>query len=249
MYRYRDKESKILKQFSRFAHLYDSYNIIQAEVAKTLIQQIPKKEYACIVDIGCGSGEIYKNLKQTKVDFKKFIALDSSKEMLDIHPIEQKVYKYYLDFNTIESYKKLNKIQENILLLSSSALQWGEDLDFIFRELSKNSNTIYFAIFTSNTFKTLHKSANIDSPIYSEKVLKEIISRYYDADFEVREYRLEFETVREMFKYIKKSGVSGGEKQLTYTQIKKLMDSYPLNYLEFEVLFVSATSLADASKL
>jgi malonyl-CoA O-methyltransferase len=47
-----------------------------------------------------------------------------------------------------------------------------------------------------------------------------------------------------MFRYIKKSGVSGGEKQLSYKQMKMLMEKYPLNYLEFEVLFVEATSLA-----
>jgi len=47
-----------------------------------------------------------------------------------------------------------------------------------------------------------------------------------------------------MFRYIKKSGVSGGEKQLNYQQMKRLMENYPLNYLEFEVLFVEATSLA-----
>jgi malonyl-CoA O-methyltransferase len=47
-----------------------------------------------------------------------------------------------------------------------------------------------------------------------------------------------------MFKYIKKSGVSGGEKRLGYKEMKVLMELYPLNYLEFEVLFVEATSLA-----
>ena len=46
-----------------------------------------------------------------------------------------------------------------------------------------------------------------------------------------------------MFNYIKKSGVSGGEKQLTYMQTKQLMKSYPLDYLEFEVLFVEARPL------
>jgi len=46
-----------------------------------------------------------------------------------------------------------------------------------------------------------------------------------------------------MFRYIKKSGVSGGEKQLSYKQIKHLMKAYPLDYLEFEVLFIKADSM------
>jgi malonyl-CoA O-methyltransferase len=43
-----------------------------------------------------------------------------------------------------------------------------------------------------------------------------------------------------MFRYIKQSGVSGGERKLSYTQTKQLMENYPLKYLEFEVLFIEA---------
>jgi malonyl-CoA O-methyltransferase len=46
-----------------------------------------------------------------------------------------------------------------------------------------------------------------------------------------------------MFRYIKKSGVSGGEKQLSYKETRHLMETYPLDYLEFEVLFVKAKAL------
>jgi len=108
--------------------------------------------------------------------------------------------------------------------------------------LSKLSKQVHFSIFTSNTFKTLHQTANIDSPIYSTKTLKNIITKYYAANFEIKTYTLYFDDTREMFKYIKKSGVSGGEKQLGYTQTKELMTKYPLDYLEFEVLFVSTVS-------
>ena len=90
----------------------------------------------------------------------------------------------------------------------------------------------------------MHETAQITSPIYSEGVLRETIEKYYGAAFELKKYKLHFESVREMFNYIKKSGVSGGEKQLTYKQTKKLMKNYSLDYLEFEVLFVKAASLA-----
>ena len=66
------------------------------------------------------------------------------------------------------------------------------------------------------------------------------IEKYYNATFEVKNYRLYFETIEDMFRYIKKSGVSGGEKKLGYKQMKQLMDTYPLDYLEFEVLFVES---------
>jgi len=235
--------SKVIQEFSRFAHEYDTYNVIQAEVAKSLVKQLSVSHYTTLVDIGCGSGEVYKNLEKNNVSFDHFIALDSSQEMLSIHPSSLKIEKKCVDFNKLQTFENLSLIPES-LILSSSALQWSKDLNFTLSEISKKSSHAYFAIFTANTFKTLHETANITSPIYSEVVLRETIQKYYRAAFEIKKYKLHFESVREMFNYIKKSGVSGGERQLTYKQTKQLMKGYPLDYLEFEVLFVKATSLA-----
>jgi len=238
--------SNVIQEFSRFAHKYDAYNVIQAEVAKSLVKQLPEAHYATIIDIGCGSGEVYKNLEKMNVSFGHFIALDSSEEMLGIHPSGPKIEKICADFNRLETFEAFS-LTEPSLIISSSALQWSKDLDFTLSEISKKSAHAYFTLFTANTFKTLHQTAKITSPIYSQSVLRSTIERYYNATFEVKEYRLYFESVRKMFNYIKKSGVSGGEKQLTYKQTKHLMKSYSLDYLEFEVLFVKGKSLKVSS--
>ena len=234
--------SNAIQEFSRYAYEYDTYNVIQAEVAASLVKQLDASHFTTLMDMGCGSGEVFKNLKKQNISFEHFIALDSSKEMLEIHPSGEKIEKICADFNMSETFEKFT-LAEDSLLLSSSALQWSKDLDFTLSEISKKASHAYFTIFTSNTFKTLHQTAKVTSPIYNTEVLKETIEKYYDATFEVKEYRLHFETVREMFNYIKKSGVSGGEKQLSYRQTKQLMKTYSLDYLEFEVLFVGATSL------
>ncbi len=234
--------SNAIGEFSRYAHEYDSYNVIQAEVAASLIEQLASSHFTTLMDMGCGSGEVYKNLEKHQVSFEHFIALDSSKEMLEIHPSDSKIEKICADFNKAETFEKF-MLPDNSLFLSSSALQWSKDLDFTLSEISKKVTHAYVAIFTSNTFKTLHQTAEITSPIYSAEVLQKTISKYFDATFELKEYKLYFKSVQEMFNYIKKSGVSGGEKQLTYTQTKQLMQNYPLDYLEFEVLFVKAKSL------
>ena len=238
--------SNVIQEFSRFAHEYNAYNVIQAEVAKSLVEQLPSSHYTTLIDIGCGSGEVYKNLEKNNISFDELLVLDSSPEMLEIHPSSRKIKKICADFNQPQTFEKLSFSPEN-LLLSSSALQWSRDLDFTLSEISKKAPHAYFAIFTSNTFKTLHEIAQITSPIYPESVLRETIERYYHAAFELKKYKLHFESVRKMFNYIKKSGVSGGEKQLSYKQTKELMKRYPLDYLEFEVLFVKATSLARPS--
>jgi len=232
------KVTKAVKEFSRFAQAYDHYNIIQSEVAKHLVSRVPYRNYRTIVDIGAGSGEIYRNLCRQEIICEHFIALDSSVEMLKLHPEALSVEKVCADFNLPETFEKL-EVEKRILLLSSSALQWSRDLDVTLSRLSALSTEAYFAIFTSNTFKTLHRYAGIDSPIYSGEVLQRHIDTYFpDASYEVRNYRLYFESVYRMLRYIKQSGVSGGEKRLRYRETKALMKAYPLNYLEFEVLFV-----------
>ena len=234
-----EKAPSIIKEFSRFAKAYDKYNIIQSRVAKTLVSQLPSSTYRTIIDIGAGSGKVYRNLIEHNIVFERFVALDSSSEMLALHPEEKCTEKVCADFNLPETFEALDTNGET-LLLSSSALQWSRDLDITFSQLSRLSDTAFFAIFTSNTFKTLHQVAGLDSPIYSIEALKKAIDTYYEAFYEIRQYKLHFASVHEMFRYIKKSGVSGGEKRLGYKETKVLMKQYPLDYLEFEVLFVNA---------
>ena len=233
--------SNAINEFSRFAHAYNTYNVIQSKVAASLVEQLSSSHYHTILDIGCGSGEIYKNVEKSVCTFENFIALDSSTEMLGLHPSGRNIEKRCANFNAPNLFEGMS-IEDNSLVLSSSALQWSQDLDFTLSELSKQVPSAYFAVFTSNTFKTLHQTAQITSPIYSEIQLKETIEKYYHANFELKIYQLSFDNVREMFHYIKKSGVSGGEKKLSYRETKQLMQTYPLDYLEFEVLFVKAKS-------
>ncbi len=235
--------SNVIKEFSRFAHQYDEHNMIQAEVAKTLISKLPLQRYSTILDLGCGSGEVFKNLQKQHISFDSFTAFDSAKSMLDIHPEVQNITKVCADFNNRIFLETLPG-KDYDLLLSSSAIQWSKDLNFTLNALSSLSKTAYLAIFTSGTFKTLHQTANIKSPIYSaEELQKNILQHYDDVTFELHTYTLHFDTVRDMFSYIKKSGVSSGEKKLSYKQMKTLMKMYPLDHLEFEVLFVEAKNL------
>ena len=232
--------SKVIKEFSRFAHQYNQHNEIQAQVAKTLVSKLPERTFKNILDLGCGSGAVVKNLQESEYIYSTLTAFDSSKAMLDIHPDSEKITKVCGDFNSVNFAEALPQTQYDILL-SSSALQWSTDLDRTFSLLSGLSQSAYFAIFTSGTFKTLHGLAKVGSPIYSAEVIEESIEKYYnEVTFALHTYTLAFDSVREMFRYIKKSGVSAGEKKLGFKETKRLMESYPLNYLEFEVLFIEA---------
>jgi malonyl-CoA O-methyltransferase len=225
---------KSTREFSRFAHSYGYYNMIQSKVVKVLVGMLPKKVLETVIDVGCGNGAVYQTMNASGFQYKRFIALDASEAMLRRHPDDPAVEKVIMDFNRPVSLH----LPRKSIVLSSSALQWSSDLDKTLSWLSGQGEEAYLAIFTSGTFKTLHETAGIDSPIHSAVALQQMIDKYYDAAYHIRHYALEFENVRDMFRYIKKSGVSGGKKQLSYKETKALMQRYPLNYLEFEVLFM-----------
>ena len=224
------------KEFSRFARSYEAHNLIQAKVAKQLVSMLPHQKIASLIDVGCGSGAIYRNLHDQGYSVDRFVALDASEEMLSVHPDGLGVSKVTMDF----SQPTPLVLPEETVVVSSSALQWSRDLDATFSWLCSIGREGYFAIFTANTFSTLHQTAHITSPIYSSTTLQSYIDRYYDAVYTLRQYQLGFDSTQAMFRYIKQSGVSGGTHQLGYKAIKALMERYPLDYLEFEVLFCKA---------
>jgi malonyl-CoA O-methyltransferase len=231
---------KIVKEFSRFAEEYTKHNIIQEEVAKRLTFMLSQNRYSKVLDLGCGSGAVYSNLKKESISVDTFVAFDFSEEMLTLHPDAINIKKKCLDFNKQKSFLEY-KPKEFDVLISASALQWSENLPAVLESISRLAENYYFAFFTSNTFKTLHQTANIDSPIYSKNFIIESLKKIYNCNIEIIEYRLDFTSVYKMLRYIKQSGVSGGSGQLSYRSIKRLMVEYPLDYLEFEVLFVEAT--------
>lgn len=232
---------RVAQEFSRFAKAYNHHNIIQIEVAQQLVSMLPHTHYKTMLDLGCGRGEVYRNLKDQGVDFDHLTALDISDEMLQLHPADQRLTLLQGDFNTPEVFNTLPYTRYDALI-SASALQWSSDLDMTLSLLAPLSDQFYFAIFTAGTFCSLHRCAAISSPIYSEGILKETISNYFDAAFKTIRYTLHFDTVYQMLRYIKESGTSGGERRLSYSQTKQLLDTYPYDYLEFEVLFVSPKS-------
>ncbi len=228
---------RVAKEFSRFAKAYSQHNIIQIEVASQLLSFLPKDNYKNILDLGCGRGEVYEKLVKEKINFEHLSALDIATGMLSLHPKDDRIILIEGDFSKREVFSKLPYNHYEIVI-SASALQWSQDLDTTLSQLSLICDNGYFAIFTSNTFSSLHKCAGVTSPIYSKEYLQEKIESYFDASFEVFRYKLYFKSVYEMLRYIKQSGTSGGEGQLSYRQTKRLIVEYPLDYLEFEVLFI-----------
>ena len=226
---------KISSEFSKYALEYNKYNIIQNMVVEKLLSNVKQKPKK-ILDLGSGSGSICRAIDW---EYEHFTAVDFAHKMLELHPKSQKIKCLYGDFNKSELFDSLLTYIYDFVF-SSSALQWSDDMDEVFRNIKRLNAPVALAIFTSNTFKTINETASISSILKSADEINELQKKYFNAEFEVINYKLEFESTRAMFRYIKKSGVSGARKILNYKESKKLLNEYPLNYLEFEVAFINS---------
>jgi malonyl-CoA O-methyltransferase len=224
---------KISLEFSKYAKHYGSYNVIQNQVASKLLSFV-KGNPKNILDLGCGSGALCKNIQWS---YEHFLGVDFAPGMLELHPRSEIVEAIFGDFNDKDLFEKLDEKKYDYVL-SASALQWAEDLEMAFMNIKKFNAPVALAIFTSNTFKTLNATASLEPLLRTKEEVYALQKNCFDAAFEVVEYKLEFESTRDMFRYIKQSGVSASRKALDYKATKKLMNEYPLNYLEFEVVFI-----------
>jgi malonyl-CoA O-methyltransferase len=226
---------KISSEFSKYATHYGSYSIIQNQVVTKLLKSVQGKPKR-ILDLGCGSGAV---IGRVDWEFEHFVGGDFAPGMLELHPKAKKIECIYGNFNDTMLFEQL-KTYTFDYTISASALQWADDLEQVFQNIKELKTPVALAIFTSGTFKTINKTAGLEPLLRSRKELKRLQEVYFgDAKFEVVEYQLAFESVRDMFRYIKKSGVSGSRKLLSYKDTKRLMQEYPLNYLEFEVAFIA----------
>ncbi|MGD9970100.1 MAG: methyltransferase domain-containing protein [Sulfuricurvum sp.] len=226
--------SSACHEFSRYAAEYGSRNVIQRHVAEKLIASASDRAKS-ILDLGCGSGTLYSLIDW---EVERFVGVDFSASMLEHHPASPNVELMLGDFNDPSLFEKLSRERYD-RIYSASALQWAGDLDGIFQSLASLNTPMSLAIFTAGTFKTLHECAGVIPLLRSSDEVMAIAGKYLDAKFEVLHTTLEFDSVREMFRYIKRSGVSGGRRVLDFAQTKRLMERYPLNYLEFEVVFIT----------
>jgi len=216
-------ENGKLRGFDRFAHTYGEYNVIQKRIIKKYLPFVKNR----IVDLGCGSEGlcVYK-----KFDF--YLGVDASEEMLKRNPCNT----LKADFNTKKCFELIRKYDFD-QIVSFSALQWADDLEFVFREIKNLKKEYLLAVFTSNTFKSLHKELGIKSPIYSKEEILQAGRVLNPRSVETLYFEMSFSSPKELLEYIKFSGVSGNVK-VPPVKIRNFLKSFSVDFLEFEVIVI-----------
>lgn len=227
--------SSHIKEFSKNAHTYDAHTSVQKEVAHYLVSKIlnqPKR----ILDLGCGSGAVYRSITWP-VD--RFTGVDSAQAMLAQHPTCKEIDTRCEDFESLAFQQTLEPSYD--LIISSSALQWSRDIEAMIRFCAFTCKEGAFVVFTDKTFESIYAHTGLQTFLPNARTLLALFENDFTCSHEIKTFKLFFEDNRSLFKSLKKSGVSGGDKKLSITQTRALIQNYPHHYLEFEVLFVWGT--------
>ncbi len=232
----RENHNRHVLEFSRRAGSYSEHNIIQKKVAQKLIGSITSRPRR-ILDLGCGSGAIHDLIDW---EIESFTGIDKADQMCALHPRGEHITLLQADFEDLKLLKSLGHFD---MVISSSALQWASNLPRLLDHIASMTDEVAFAIFCDGTFETIYRMTGMEQFLPKSTQLRKLLESKFACRCEIERYRLDFPNNISKFRYIKRSGVSGGERRLSVKETRRLIREYPHSYLEFEVLFCVGKTL------
>lgn len=210
-------KSMVARNFSRYAHLYDGYSVIQNKSSRKLLEYVPGSDFRNILEIGCGTGNLTLSLREKFRD-ARIKAFDISGKMVEI--AEKKLKGGRVEFSVADA-EKLTCLGKFDLVISHGCFQWLSNLDEVLRGyeklLSKNG-FIVFSAFGPLTFRELNvslksilKKPDIQADSFSNKrILLSALNVYFKrvcvGEARYTEY---FPALRDLLRKIKYSGIRG----------------------------------------
>ena len=237
----------IEKNFSKYAKFYDRYADIQSLCAQELMTNVIGKSFKNILDIGCGTGNFTKILRQTFPD-SQIKAIDISKNMVALaqDKLKDKNIEFIvLDAEDIETDAKFDLISSNV------SFQWFQNLPEslkIYKNMLEEGGEIIFSTFGPLTFSELGKclknsfggenSLSATEFISFKNLKRTMESIFKEVDIKEKSYKKEYKSLPDLLKNIKYTGAKGRgliEKNVwTYKTIDRIEKLYIDNFGKIE---------------
>jgi malonyl-CoA O-methyltransferase len=207
----------IKNNFGRYAHLYDKYSCIQEKIAAELIEKITPKGFSNILELGCGTGN-FTRLLRNKFKQARLKALDISQEMVAV--CREKLPEKGLEF-IIADAEELELNERFDLVTSNATFQWFLDLEGTLSKYAgclRKKGVVLFSTFGPKTFweldwvlKSLFKDAAVPATFFaSRQKLEEILRKNFQASRVYEKiHRENFSCLRDLLLKIKYSGIRG----------------------------------------
>jgi len=217
-------------EFDKKAQGYDKLRTVQNILADIMLTGFDASGKN-VADIGCASGTVYERIKGVK----SFLGVDISTNLLDLHPKDENIELLCGDFDDENLYTELQKRPLDAML-SSSSLQWSKNLKNTISLICSVANECRLSLFTQGTFQKLRDVGGMANFMPNFDATAELLHKQGFEKIEKHEFVLHFDDTRELFEYIKKSGIGGGKRVLDFKAAKTLRCNYPYDYLEFEAV-------------
>jgi len=228
-----------IASFNKAASSYSSYNNVQNYVFDQLAEKLTENKLTLCVDVGCATGENTIKLSK-KFNTARVIGIDSAVNM--IAKAKDNFNYSNLQFK-LASYNYISKLKHVDCIVSNASMQWFEDLNNFFEQLSKfssNKTQIVLSAFLPGTYQELAESirscVNSDFYIpaesfYSESYYSNLVQHYLPhLKLHLYSVTTTFKSMRDLLKSIQLTGVNSADHRLSLTKssIKKL-ETYLLN--------------------
>jgi malonyl-CoA O-methyltransferase len=229
-----DKQA-VAQRFSKAAHSYDQYALLQKEVGHHLLSLIPDEKYGNGLDLGCGSGFFLPNLQQL---CNYLLALDISSGMLSQAALGDHAHGYVC--GDAEALPLCSGSQD--LVFSSLALQWCHDPVNAFKEIKRVLTSQGYALFatlnTGSLFELREAWAAVDEHEHINQFMdeSELRSVLRQADIQCKTWQVQrhvmyyadVNAILQSLKRIGASQVNGQRKQglLTRQKLHRLQQAY-----------------------
>lgn len=243
-----DKKS-LIRNFSRYAYLYDRYADMQKESARELLAAIKGNSFAKILEIGCGTGN-YTALLRRKFKEAKIKALDISPKMIEV--AKDKLRGENIGF-LIADAERLNSKEAVDLITSNACFQWFTDLGKAlarYKKILRRGGIISFSTFGPLTLRELNaalncafKGVSIEAASFMpRKALKALLKKNFKT-VKIKEmrYRESFINLARLLKKIKYSGIRGngltGKAYFSRGFLKRVEEAYRNKFKKIQATY------------
>lgn len=203
------EKTKIAHAFNRAAETYHKASEMQLFSGKKLIHAIPEiKECNALLDLGCGTGRITKEVAE-HIRSKHYYAIDiAEKAIIEAKHITK---SHHINFMIADFDHLSLEAQPFSLIFSNMALHWSNDINQLFKRLHallEDNGRLAFSIPLIGTLKELHKSS-----VKNFSSQTNIIHQLEKNDFlidEVKEYQFikQFDCIKDALRSLKLAGVT-----------------------------------------
>jgi malonyl-ACP O-methyltransferase BioC len=224
----------ITKRFRDSLKNYDSSATVQKTMATKLVKEIVNlnQSFNKVFELGCGTGILTKEIAEN-IKFSEFFCNDLTKEAYEfIKPFCKEENFYPFDAELTDKYQK------NLdLIISGAVFQWFEDLPKYLRNVSEKlcrNGIIAFSTFGREQFFEISQITGNCLKYFDKDELIQSVSKEYDLiSFSQWKQTLEFNSVKEIMKHIKETGVSGiGSKTVKKMPLTEFRKKYREKFLK-----------------